>query len=188
MPLPPLVALPACESLLRKVEPLLAVRDFERDGPGRAAVSAYGRRERVLSVKDAIPLANSAAGFQAAANALYDVAATFLERAAAPLESYQVAVTGLRHLDATGAPRFELGETVRVVYRGIVEDETGARAWRSIDANLYLMAFRRRFDASGADACPVRPAGKAQTRRRPVQPAGPQVGLTVRSRASNARQ
>ena len=117
-----------------------------------AAVSAYGRRERVLSVKDAIPLANSAAGFQAAANALYDVAATFLERAAAPLESYQVAVTGLRHLDATGAPRFELGETVRVVYRGIVEDETGARAWRAIDANLYLMAFRRRFDTSGADA------------------------------------
>lgn len=117
-----------------------------------AAVSAYGRRERVLSVKDAIPLANSAAGFQAAANALYDVAATFLERAAAPLESYQVAVTGLRHLDATGAPRFELGETVRVVYRGIVEDETGARAWRSIDADLYVMAFRRRFDASGADA------------------------------------
>lgn len=53
-----------------------------------AAVSAYGRRERVLSVKDAIPLANSAAGFQAAANALYDVTATFLERAAAPLESY----------------------------------------------------------------------------------------------------
>jgi len=118
-----------------------------------SAVSAYGRRERVLSVKDAIPLANSAAGFQAAANALYDVAATFLSRAAAPLVSYRVAVTGLRHLGTSGTPLFELGQTVRVVYRGIVREEsTGARAWRSIDAHLYLMAFRRTFDDAGGDS------------------------------------
>jgi hypothetical protein len=93
------------------------------------------------------------AGGQAAANALYDVAATFLSRAAAPLVSYRVAVTGLRHLGTSGTPLFELGQTVRVVYRGIVREEsTGARAWRSIDANLYLMAFRRSFDDAGGDA------------------------------------
>lgn len=118
-----------------------------------SAVSSYGRRERVLSVKDAIPLANSAAGFQAAANALYDVAATFLSRASSPLVSYRVAVTGLRHLGTSGTPLFELGQTVRVVYRGIVSEEsTGARAWRSIDANLYVMGFRRSFDDAGGDA------------------------------------
>src|SRR5574343_1687093 len=118
-----------------------------------SAVSSYGRRERVLSVKDAIPLANSAAGFQAAANALYDVAATFLSRASSPLVSYRVAVTGLRHLGTSGTPLVALGQTVRVVYRGIVSEEsTGARAWRSIDANLYVMGFRRSFDDAGGDA------------------------------------
>ncbi len=116
-----------------------------------AAVTAYGRREAVVSVKDAIPLANSAAGFLAASNALYDVAANLLARSVTPLATYTVAVAGLRHIGSSGSPLFQIGDTIRVVYRGIVEDSTGARAFKSIAASLYLMGFHRTFASNGAD-------------------------------------
>lgn len=116
------------------------------------SVASYGVNERVVSVKEAIPLANSTSGYQAAANALYDVAATALTRSATPLTSYSVSVAGLRHVD-NGAALFEPGQTMRLVYRGVTTDENGsARNWLDVDENLYLMGFSRSFDASGADS------------------------------------
>lgn len=116
-----------------------------------ASVSAYGVNERVVSVKDAVPLANSPAGYAAAADALYDAAAVELARRASPLTSYSVTAAGLRHVEL-GAPLIQPGMGVRLVYRGITTDESGARrSWLSVDETLVLMGFSRRFDASGAD-------------------------------------
>jgi hypothetical protein len=118
-----------------------------------ASVAAYGRRTRVLSGKDALPLANSLAGFTAAANALYDVAATWLARHKDPRTAYEVEVVGLRHLDEDGVPLFQVGDRLRLVYRGIAQRSDGTReAWLSVDANLWLMGFERSFRDDGSDS------------------------------------
>lgn len=118
-----------------------------------ASVAAYGRRTRVLSVKDALPLANSPAGFTGAANALYDVAATWLARHKDPRTAYEVEVVGLRHLDEDGVPLFQVGDLLRLVYRGIAQRSDGTReAWLSVDANLWLMGFERSFRDDGSDS------------------------------------
>lgn len=118
-----------------------------------ASVAAYGRRQRVLLVKDAAPLANSSAGYQNAANALYDVAVTYLQRHKDPLTTYGVSVLGMKHFDpGSTTPRFQVGQKARLVYRGIVEDTDGTRrAWRSVDASLWLMGFKRSFKDDGSD-------------------------------------
>ncbi|MGE5595194.1 MAG: hypothetical protein ACM3S1_04055 [Hyphomicrobiales bacterium] len=119
-----------------------------------ASVAAYGRRTRVLSVKDALPLANSPSGFTAAANALYDVAATWLARHKDPRTAYEVEVAGLRHLDEGGLPLFQVGDRLRLVYRGLAHRDDGSvDAWLSVDASLWLMGFERRFRDDGGDAC-----------------------------------
>jgi hypothetical protein len=116
-----------------------------------ASVASYGRRQRVLSVKEAIPLANSLAGFQAAANALYDVAATELVRGKDPLIVYSVDTVGLTHV-AAGSPRFQPGDKVRLQYHGVATDrDGGARAWLTVDQQLWLLGFTRRFAADGSD-------------------------------------
>lgn len=118
-----------------------------------ASVSSYGRRRRVVVDTEAVPLANSTAGLTAAANALYDAAATYLARHAQPLVTYEARPVGLTHLDVfTGAPRFQVGEKLRLIYRGITVDAGGsARAWRSVDSNLWIMGFERRFGPDGED-------------------------------------
>ncbi len=118
-----------------------------------ASVAAYGRRTRVLSVKDALPLANSAAGFTAAANALYDVAASWLLRHKDPLVAYEVEAVGLRHLDSAGAPVFQVGDRLRLIFRGLARRSDGSTAvWKSVDASLWLLGFQRTFRDDGSDA------------------------------------
>ncbi len=118
------------------------------------SVGAHGRRVKPLVVKEAAPLANSLAGFRAAANALYDVASTWLQRRKAPVTSYRVTAQGLRHVDAaTGEALLRVGDRLRLIYRGFVEDAAGARrTWQDVDASLWLMAFERRFSGDGSDA------------------------------------
>lgn len=124
-----------------------------------ASVAAYGRRTRVLSVKDALPLANSPAGFTAAANALYDVATTWLARHKDPRTAYEVEVVGLRHLDEDGTPLFQVGDRLRLVYRGIAQRSDGTRqAWLSVDASLWLMGFERSFRDDGSDSLSLKVA------------------------------
>jgi hypothetical protein len=118
-----------------------------------ASVAAYGRRTRVLNVKDALPLANSPAGFTAAANALYDVAASWLRRRKDPLVAYEVEAVGLRHLDPDGLPLFQVGDRLRLIFRGLARRSDGSTAvWKSVDASLWLMGFQRTFKDDGSDA------------------------------------
>lgn len=115
------------------------------------SVAAYGRRTKVVVVKEAVPLANSAAGIQAAANALYDVGVTWLQRHKDPQTTYTVTPVGLKHI-SSGSPICQVGDKVRVVYHGITKDRDGTvRGWLTVDASLWIMAIERSFDAAGSD-------------------------------------
>ncbi len=116
-----------------------------------ASVTAFGRRTKVVRFKEIVPLGLSATDFQRAANALYDNAATWLTRRKDAVESYEVVVTGFKHI-VGGAPVVQVGDVVRVVFRGITQDASGARAWKSVDANLYVMEMTRAFAKDGSDA------------------------------------
>ena len=120
---------------------------YLRDG---ASVTAYGERTKVLDVDQVAPISNSTAEIVAAADTLYDIAAAWLGYHATPAEHYEADVALLRHIEA-GSPTFLLGQTARLQYAGVVADAGGRRAWRSIDAAVYIMGYRRTFQADGSD-------------------------------------
>lgn len=115
-----------------------------------ASVTAYGKRQRVVSIKDAAPLALSAAGMKAASNALYDQAVTYLTRYKSPPSTYEFETVGLRHV-SQGAPLFKAGDKVRLLYHGVAHDRSGDRAWLTVDANVFLVEFTRTFAENGAN-------------------------------------
>lgn len=115
-----------------------------------AAQATYGVRTKVLYLKDAAALGLSASDFQGAANTMYDRAATWFGRHASPQTSYAVRVVGMKHLGSDGTPVFALGDKVRVIYRGVIQDASGNRLWREIDTYLYIMSYRRTW-ASATD-------------------------------------
>lgn len=117
-----------------------------------ASVVANGARTRVLKFDDVAPLSNSAAEVEAAANALYDVASAWLGYHANPVEFYEAGIAGLHHIDPNTSQRtFRVGQTARLQWRGVVEDEAGTRLWRSVDADVYLMGYEREFRSDGSD-------------------------------------
>lgn len=121
---------------------------FLRDA---TSATAYTERVKILSVKDAIPLANSPAGFTAAANALYDIAATWLQRHKDPQFIYDVTVENLRNLDGSGNPLFRVGDKVTLNYNGVVTDKAGVRsAWKTIAASVTILSVTRTFKQDGS--------------------------------------
>ena len=86
-----------------------------------ASQAAYGTRTKVLNVKDVAPLGLTDSELIAAANTLYDRAVTWLQRHKDPKTTYAVRVVGMKHL-VNGLPVFQVGDKVRVIYRGAVVD------------------------------------------------------------------
>ncbi len=109
-----------------------------------SSVTAHGARTQVVAFKDVIPLANTAAGFEAAANALYDLAVAWLVRRKDRFDSYDVAVSGLSAGQHAGSD-FELGETIRLVYRGLVERDAGPAVFKDVDVELAVRGYTRRI-------------------------------------------
>ncbi len=115
-----------------------------------ASIASYGARTQIVKLDDIAPLSNAAQEIEDAADVLYDVAAAWLGYHAAPAAFYEATVGNLRHIEA-GSPTFRLGETARLQWNGIVEDESGRRQWRSVDATVYVMGYRRSFNPDGSD-------------------------------------
>jgi hypothetical protein len=107
--------------------------------------TTYGVREKVVQVKDILPLGVSTTDFERAANTLYDEAVTYLQRHKDEQAAYDVDVVGLTHI--SGSYRFQVGDTFRVQFEGTTDDLVTL----SVDQDLYLMGFSRTFDSSGAD-------------------------------------
>lgn len=116
------------------------------------SVVAYGRSEKWVSVKEAIPLSNDVAAFTAAANALYDVASAYLQVLSVPRREYAVQVPGLRHLDYNGNYRFQVGDKMRLDYRGLASSPTaGTVVWHEVNQLLWITGYSRRFREDGGD-------------------------------------
>lgn len=115
------------------------------------SVATYGTRQRVVQVRDILPLGTSTTDLQRAANTLYDEAVNFLQKHKDPLDEYDVEVVGLRHV-ANGAYRFQVGDTFRVQFTGNALDSSGGTTTAlTVDTNLYLLGFTRTFNADGSD-------------------------------------
>lgn len=116
-----------------------------------ASVTAYGKRELALLFKDVQPLSLSPAGFQAAADTLYDVATTWLQRHKDSLRSYQVGISGFRHINLDGSRRLMPGDKVTAVYHGVATDDQGDYVWLNLNQSLWVMAMERAMKVDGSD-------------------------------------
>lgn len=103
--------------------------DLDRNLLGNtAALASYGYYNRRETWRNVVAGSTESAAIVAARNQLFDVALEHLRAHSEPLETYQLAVT---KLDRELLP----GETIRVVYRGIVD---GYR-WLDIDRDLLIL-------------------------------------------------
>jgi len=106
------------------------------------SIAAYGRIEKVGAFKDVAPISNSAADLAMAANALYDVAAAWLKRNSQRIDTYRVSVVKVRR---TVRP----GDTVRLIYKGLIETETGLLTFMDVDADFYVIRVTERVGLEG---------------------------------------
>lgn len=105
---------------------------------------AYGETDRVLSFTEVRPITNSAADLENAANAVYDLAAEFLQKNKDPIDVYSVSCV---NLPSTA----RVGDLVRVDFHGVAELETGRTAWLALDnATFFVTEIVRDFGDSGS--------------------------------------
>lgn len=114
------------------------------------SVATHGECEMYFPVSFVAPLSASTTDLQRAANTLYDLAVTHLQRVKDQQIAYEVDVVGLKHR-AGGEYTFEVGQKCRLQYTGAVTTDTGREVLLEVDEDLYIMEYQRTFDASGAD-------------------------------------
>jgi len=114
------------------------------------SVAAYGLRDRVLNIKDILPLGLSITNLAQASATLYGAAVTYLQRHKDPQVAYEVEPIGLRHY-LNGVPYFQVGDKLTVDYLGTVQDVDGTvREDLRVKTALYVISFTRTFDQAGA--------------------------------------
>ena len=102
------------------------------------AETIYGNIARAISFKDIVPISNSTADTQTAANVLLQAACRFLLKHSQPITTYNLTITGLRRA-------VEVGELVHVTARKFVDGERPI----NIDANLRVLEVRTEVDVTG---------------------------------------
>ncbi|MCS7255516.1 MAG: hypothetical protein NZ562_02705, partial [Thermomicrobium sp.] len=108
----------------------------------------YGHREKVVAFKNVAPIANSPAALRQAANALYDLAVTYLQAHKEPTQEWEVEVAGpFRQWDRLNSQWLLMpGDVVRVTARGVVEDVDGREVVVDLDEEAYVRSIERSFD------------------------------------------
>lgn len=99
------------------------------------SIATYGQNEKVATFKDVSPIANSEAAKEVAANALYDTAAAYLERAAVKQSTYEVVASGVRRV-------VRPGDKIRMKYLGVVDTDDGRVTYRQINGEYWVTAVR----------------------------------------------
>ena len=113
------------------------------------SVARYGLRDRVLNIKDILPLGLSITALAQASATLYGTAVTYLQRHKDPQVAYEVECVGLRHM-RNGTPYFEMGDTLTLDYLGTVVDEGGTvREDLRVREDLYVMSATRSYGPAG---------------------------------------
>ena len=114
------------------------------------SVAQYGLRDRVLVVKDILPLGLSVTALAQASATLYSVAVTYLQRHKDPQVAYEVECVGLRHMRPDGRPYFRVGDKLTLDYVGTYTDEGGTlREDLRVRQDLYVMAATRSYGPAG---------------------------------------
>jgi len=109
-----------------------------------ASVTLYGEIQKVGTFKDINPIANSDAATQAAANALYDTARAYLDRAKARQDVYRMTLKKCRVL-------VRPGDKVRVLHRGDILDENGVEIPDEIvDGTFWVLKASERVGNDGS--------------------------------------
>lgn len=107
------------------------------------SVTAFGTIEKMMRATGVSALSNSEADLENAANALYDVAATFLQRYSVKQEAYSVTIRNITQ-------NLKPGQKVRLTYQGFAYDIDGNPVkWVSLDDSYWILQVRERFDLSG---------------------------------------
>ncbi|MBZ0295004.1 MAG: hypothetical protein K8L99_20745, partial [Anaerolineae bacterium] len=105
--------------------------------------AANGLIEKTGTFKDIAPLSNSEADQIAAANALYDMAASWLQRYSQKYVAYTMSVKKVPKL-------IKPGEKIHVSYHGWITDEAGERVdFRTIEDDFWVMEVSTTFSTSG---------------------------------------
>lgn len=108
-----------------------------------ASIASYGQIEAVKTFRQIGAVSNSDADLENAANALYDAAAYWLQRASVRLDSYRCSVKKAR---LTIRP----GDKVRLVYKGIVYRKNRPFSFIDVDGDFWVMKATERYGLEGA--------------------------------------
>ncbi len=100
--------------------------------------TTYGLIERYVAFKDIAPISNTDTDVQTASDVLFAAAENYLNNHDAEIVSYNLRVEDLEAV-------LEPGETIRVVYRGWVDDYK----WIDIDESLYILEVNTEIDEQG---------------------------------------
>src|SRR3990167_8320448 len=107
------------------------------------SVTAYGRRAIQLFLKSSRYVAAHNDAREAAANTLYDIAATRLQKLKDPITFYDVEVV---KLSPSG---WLAGDSIRLDFRGVVERDGVPAVYHEVDADLIVLERVEDFDAAG---------------------------------------
>lgn len=102
------------------------------------SITNYGTIKKVGRFKQIMPISNSPADIEAAANALYDAAVAALQRAKQSLISYSVTVKNVKQT-------VNVGDKIRLVYKGLVKNDKGVIVdYCDVDEDLWVMKASER--------------------------------------------
>ena len=113
------------------------------------SIAQFGLRDRVLNIKDILPLGLSITNLAQASATLYGTAVTYLQRHKDPQVAYEVECVGLRHM-RNGTPYFRVGDKLTLDYVGTYTDDDGTlREDMRVRQDLYIMAATRSYGPAG---------------------------------------
>lgn len=104
----------------------------------------YGDIQKVGQYKEISPLSNSDTATTLAANALYDAAVAYLQRAAVPQTTYSFSIKKC-------ATVIRPGDRVHLAYRGVIRDLNGEElASEAVEGDFYVLKVTERLGEGGA--------------------------------------
>lgn len=106
------------------------------------SIETYGQSEKIVAFSNIAPIENTDAAKIAAADALYDAAMAWLERNSQPLITYSIS------LKKVNTP-LRVGDKIRVIYKGIVETETGQFTYLDVNGLFWVNKISKKAVDSG---------------------------------------
>lgn len=113
------------------------------------SISAYGRIEKALDLKQISPITNSSSDVAAAATAVDDAAWTWLQRHKDPREEYELSCTKIGNVPS-------VGDKIRVDYRGEIvvfgdEPDADTSEIEKIRDDFYVISVSERWGVGGGN-------------------------------------